>query len=266
MALSKQLDLFSERAIQSEMFGGEYITARPYNNIGNGPIDFIIKDSKDYFDLKESVLCVKLKVVAADGTPIKTEQNKDDVALINNAMHSIFSDVQVFLNQKRVDGGDTLYGFRSYINTMLSYSTETQKNQLFAFGFVKDDYNAMDAKTKTAFIATKAWTANGALKTFRGKLNCSLFQQDRLLILGVDLHVKLERAKDAFALFNLVETIKPKIVIEEAILHLLKVKVNPAIMQHHAMTLARNVPAIYELNRVEIDTIPVKKESLGVIK
>ena len=266
--MNPQLDLFSTRVYQNELFGAEYITVRPFNNLDNGPIDFIVKESKEYFDLSESVLSLKLKVVNADGSAIASLiDGKDNVARVNNAMHSVFSDVQVMINGKPVEGvADSMYPFRAYIANLFKYSKEAQTQQLFSEGFVRDDHASMDAVANAGFVARKAWTAAGASKQFFGKLNCGMFQQERLLVPGVDFQLRLERAKDAFAIFNANNLLKPKVVIQEATLHLLTLKVNPTVLQHHALALARGLPAIYEFNKVEIDTIPIRDKSTGEVK
>ena len=263
---NSQLNLFTRRSYQDELFGAEYMTLLPYHNIGAGPIEFILKDNKEYIDLSETVLSLTLRVTDTLGKGIATDAGKDHVALINNAMHSVFSDVLVYLNSKLVDGGDGLYGYRSVLNTLFKYKVEVQKQQLFSAGFVRDDCRQMDAVTNSGFVARKAWTLDGTRKKFIGKLNCSLFQQTRLLMPGVDLRVKLERAKDAFALFSTVIGLKPKIVIDECELQLLTVKVNPKVLQAHAQNLARNLPIFYELNRIEMEMIPIKEKSTGDVK
>ena len=88
--MNPQLDLFSTRIYQNELFGAEYITVWAYNPLDNGPIDFIVKESKEYFDLSKSVLSLKLKVVNTDGSAIAAvTDGKDNVALVNNAMHCV---------------------------------------------------------------------------------------------------------------------------------------------------------------------------------
>ena len=105
LMMNPQLDLFSTRVYQNELFGAEYIIVRPFNNLDNGPIDFLVRESKEYFDLSETMLSLKVKVVNADGSAIvKTSDEKENVALINNAMHSVFSDVQIMINGKPVEG------------------------------------------------------------------------------------------------------------------------------------------------------------------
>ena len=240
------------------------MTVRPYNTLADGPIDFYVKDNKEYLDLRETVLSLKLHVVDSDGKPIPvTTDGKDNVALVNNAMHSVFSDVHVSLNGKRVDGGDGYYGYRSLIGTVFRFSTEVQKQQFFAQGFMRDECKTIDTVSNAGFQSRKAWTANGASKSFFGGLNCSMFNQERYLLPNTKLYVRLERAKDAFALFTNVSGLKPKIVIDEAKLHLMTVKVSPSILEYHALELDRGVPATYELNRVQIATVPIKELSLG---
>src|SRR5271154_1655360 len=151
-----------------------------------------------------------------------------------------------------------MYPYKTYISNLFKYSREAQVQQLFAEGFLRDDCKNMDSVANSAFVARKAWTAEGASKKFFGKLNCALFQQDRLLIPGVDLMVRLERAKDAFAIFNTNDDLKPKVVITEAKLHLLTFKVNPAIFELHAQYLAQGSSAIYEVSKVKIITVPIR--------
>ena len=67
---------------------------------------------------------------------------------------------------------------------------------------MRDDHTSLDIVSNAAFRVRKAWTADGVSKRFFGKLNCSMFQQERLLVPGVDFLLRLERAKDAFAIFN----------------------------------------------------------------
>jgi len=50
-----KLNLFSTREYQSELFGVEYTTVRPQGPLDNGPIEFIINDTREYYDLTETI-------------------------------------------------------------------------------------------------------------------------------------------------------------------------------------------------------------------
>ena len=265
--MNPQLNLFSVQSYQADLFGAEYKTYLPTTPLVSGPIEFRVKDSREYYDLSETILAVSVKIVNGDNNAVPVENGKDDVALVNNAMHSIFSDVQVFINGKPTEGvSDGFYPYRAYAYNLFSFSKETQVQQLFAHGFVRDDYKTMDLALNPAFTVRKSWNTNGAEKTFYGKLYCGMFLQDRLLVPGVEFELKLERSKDAFSIFNTNALLKPKVVITKASLQLLSIKMNPALLEEHAITLDRGIPAIYEINRVEIDTIPIKAKTTEEIK
>jgi hypothetical protein len=266
--MNSELDLFSTRGYQAELFGAEYKTIRPHATLkDSGPLQFMMTDSREYYDLSETILCLKAKITGADGGVIPTTQGKDDVALVNNAMHSIFSDVQVLLNGKPVEGvPDGFYPYRAYIHNLLTYTKDAQQHQLFAQGWVRDDHAAMDAATNSGFIARKAWNVVGTEKTFYGKLLSGVFQQNRLLVPGTDFGLILHRAQDSFAILNTNNLIKPKVVITEASLQMLAVKVNPAILQQQATALVRGIPAIYEFNKVDFSNIACAAKETNVQK
>src|SRR5271156_1469344 len=144
--MNPQLDLFSTRSYQNELFGAEYTTIRPENNLDSGPIDFIIKDTREYYDLSQTMFSLKLKIVNVNDTPVAAASSKDEVAFVNNVMHSVFSDVQVMPNERSVEGVENgLYPHKAYIHNLFNYSKDVQTQQLFSQGFVRDDYDKMDA-------------------------------------------------------------------------------------------------------------------------
>ena len=263
-----QLQLFQPKKFPQELFGNEYITLDPYNALSeksSNPVEFVLKENKHYIDLQETVLRIKCKIVKSDFTPIPapTVAGDDHVAFVNNAMHSLFSDVTLLINDKRIEGGDKMYPYKAYINSAFRYSKETQENQLFSAGFIRDDASKMEDTSNSAFLKRKAWTDLGATKEFIGKLHLGMFNQERLLVPGADLHLKLERAKDAFCIYNANAKLRPHVVIESAVLELLTVKVNPQIMNYHVQSLASGRPAEYPYNRVEVDVMTIRENTLG---
>jgi hypothetical protein len=231
-----------------------------------GPIEFLLKDNKEYINLAETTLSVKCKIVNADGSPIEVK-TENQVAFVNNAMHSMFRDVELQINRTRIEGGgDNTYPYKSLIGSLFRYSKETQEGQLFSVGFVRDDYAAMDGATNTGFLKRKEWTAAGAVKEFKGKLNLSMLNQERFLVPGADLYLKFERAKDVFSIFTNSATLKPKVVIESMELQLMPVKVNPEVMLQHAQIMSGGAPALYPIQRVEIDNMICRKDSKGESK
>ena len=94
----EHLRLFKPKTFPQELLGNEYITLKPFHKLPDrGPIEFLLKDNKEYINLAETTLSVKCKIVNADGTPIEV-RNENQVAFVNNAMHSMFRDVELQIN------------------------------------------------------------------------------------------------------------------------------------------------------------------------
>src|SRR6202021_367867 len=100
---------------------------------------------------------------------------------------------------------------------------------------MRDDYANVDSVANEAFGVRKAWTANGNIKYFYGKLNCGIFSQPRLMIPGVDIQLRLERSKVSFAIVSTNNFLYAKIFILEARLPLLTMKINPDVLSDHAL-------------------------------
>ena len=90
----------------------------------------------------------------------------------------------------------------------------------------------MDEVSNSAIIKRKEWTSGGANKEFFGRLFIDLFKQQRYLLNGIDIKLKLTRNKNEFLLFH-VGSEKPRVFIEEAILYVRKYTINPQIEMEH---------------------------------
>jgi hypothetical protein len=264
----EHLRLFKPATFQQELLGNEYITLRPYHNMPDkGPIEFLLKDNKEYINLEETTVSIKCKIVNADGAVIpSTDATESQYALVNNAMHSLFRDVELQINGKRVEGGDNMYPYKSYISSVFRFSKEAQEGQLFSVGYVRDDHASMDIVANSGYVKRREWTKDAAEKEFKGKLNLSMFNCHRFLVPGADLYLKFERAKDVFSIFSTATTSKPKVVITSMTVEFLAVKVNPQITQQHAEFMTRGVPALYPTQRVEIETVVCRRDSKGETK
>ena len=80
-----------------------------------------------------------------------TLSNGDDLVLadpvgpVNNWLHSLFSQVDVYLNGTLVTSSTNSYAYRAYIETLPSYSTIAKATQLTSQLWHKDTATRMDA-------------------------------------------------------------------------------------------------------------------------
>ena len=71
-------------------------------------------------DAANTQLYVKAKITQADETALAADTA---VGPINLFLHSLFSDVEVSLNETPVSSSNKTYAYRAYIETLLSYGT-----------------------------------------------------------------------------------------------------------------------------------------------
>ena len=78
-----------------------------------GPIEFVISGSgEDYVDLSQTQLYIKAKVVKADGTNLTDDSS---VGPVNLFLQSLFSQIDVTLNERLISASTPTYHYRAMI-------------------------------------------------------------------------------------------------------------------------------------------------------
>ena len=90
---------------------------------------------------------VKFKIIKADSHNLELNSN---VAPVNNFLHSMFSGVDLYLNNKLISSNSDTYPYRAYIKN-LSYnadsnSTHLKASVLWAEG-TATEFNTLDRET-----------------------------------------------------------------------------------------------------------------------
>ena len=103
----------------------------------------------------------------------------------------------------------------------------------------KDTASKMDTAgaDNAAFTKRATFTSNSKTVDLFGKIHADLFHQEKLLITGVGMHIKMVRSKTPFVLMSNEGGNNYKVRIERAILHVRKVKVANAIALAYAKAL-----------------------------
>ena len=135
--VKSELDIFMVPPTQTSIESGSTVEYNPIASIADGtPIEFSITGGgQDYIDLSNTELYVKVKVLRADNTPIT---NTDQVGPVNLLLHSLFSEVDISLNDTVVTSSNNTYAYRAYLETLLSYGPSAKKSQLTSALYYKD--------------------------------------------------------------------------------------------------------------------------------
>ena len=201
--VKSELDLFAVPPTQTSIEHGGWIEHQPITSLDSGgPIEFVVPGAGDaYIDLANTYLLVRAKVVRGVGTDIADDT---PVAPVNNWLHSLFSQVDVHLNDTLVTPSSNTYPFRAYVETLLSYGAEAKKTQLTSQLWYKDTAGHMEATQENGgnagLVERRRHIAGSRVVEMMGRLHVDLFMQDRFLINGVTVKIRLVRSKDAFSL------------------------------------------------------------------
>ncbi|GBM20215.1 hypothetical protein AVEN_216639-1 [Araneus ventricosus] len=202
VAVKPELDLFLTPPTQTAIEKGQWLEYHPIANIRDGnPIEFSISGSgEDCIDLSATQLHVKVKILKDNSNLGETEK----VVPVNLLLHSLFSQVDVSLNDHLISASSNLYPFRSYIATLLNYGSDYKTSFLTSECFYKDSAGRFDetdpAEDNEGLKKRASLIEKSKVLDMIGNLHCNIFNQDRLFLNLVDLNVKLIRSKPEFCL------------------------------------------------------------------
>ena len=253
-----ELDLFAVPPTQTSVEKGALIPYQPIASITDGgPIEFYIPGSGDeYIDLAQTQLYVRAKITNADGTNLAAEA---PVGPVNLFLHSLFSQVDVSLNERLITASTPTYPFRAIIETLLSYGHDAKKSQLSAALFFKDTAGKMDVVDPTieedadANVGLKsryALTQRSRVVDMIGRIHSDIFFQNKYMLNGVNMKIKLIRSKNEFCLVSSGDNPDFKVQILEAMLFVRRMKISPSIQLAHSRALEKG-NAKYPIRRVQ---------------
>ena len=284
-----EVDLFSVPPTQQSLERGRWIDYAPLSSVQNpdSAITFLIAGTDEYIDLSKTILTVTGNIMKKDGTTKLTGGGQANVAPVNNFLHSLFKQVDVYLNGKQVTSAMGTYAYRSYIETLLNYDVSAKNSQFSSALYYKDTATKMDEngvlpelkevkitpKTGSAadgwiytagtgnqgFAKRHKFIENGIQFVLSGPIFSDIFMNDRLLLNMMDLKVVLNRSPDSFSLMETAKSnqINPRVHLTDVVLKIRKVKVDQAVSDGVERML-KQTPALYPIRRVEckILTIP----------
>jgi len=147
-AIPQQLSLFTTPPNQLSNEKIYYDETRPLANFTEAQtVEFAVSgQGSEYIDLTRSRLYVRVKIVKADGSALTT---KEKTGIINLPLHTMRSQVDMYMNNKLVSLNSTHYPWKAYLKTIMSSGYDKQNSQLQSQLIYKDD-DPMDSVTLNA--------------------------------------------------------------------------------------------------------------------
>ena len=260
-------DIFAVPDVNQELLDGfsqEYQT-----NLGGnleGPYEFDIRtDGKFYILLLQTRLFGEFTVTKKDGTPLTTT---DKVALTNNAAHGLFKHVEVQINEIGVsDTTSSCYGYKSMIETLISYGKEAKKTHLTTSLIHKDEAGKFESTSITGDDTNDGFPTRrkmlihstaGQLKPVQFEIPIfnDFLMNSKMLPSACRLRIKFVRQSDSFVLMS--DADDYKININNLRLYCHKVRLRDDILLEHRR-LFTDYSAVFNVARTRIKTYLVYK-------
>lgn len=258
------LDLFSLPPTQTSLESGQFIEHFPVSALNHGsPIEFVVRGSgEEYIDLHNTFLQIKAKVTDPQGGDLSID---DNTAPVNYWLHSLFSQVDISLNDTLITTSQNTYSYRAYIEATLNYGRDAKKGHLSAAMYYRDSanhFNAITTADNKGIVARRGLIRSSKTVDMYGRLHTDITAQDRYLLNGVDVKIKLTPSKHTFHLMSEGGALAQ---ILHASLHVRKVKPNPAVALAHNKALEQNT-AKYPLTRVVTKVFSVPRGQMSCVE
>lgn len=242
---------------QTSIESGLWIHYKPISSLNDdGPIEFQVPGTgDDYIDLSHTLLHIKAKILNQDSTNLAADTI---VAPINNWLHSLFSQLDVHLNQKLVSPPNNTYAYRAFLETLLNYSPAAKESHLTCGLWYQDTAGHMNATddTNQGFVKRQRAARQSKEIEMIGHLHGDIFNQEKFLINGVEMCVKLVRSRENFNLIAANADAKFKVSITDATLIVRRARINPTVLLAHQKVLDTTT-AKYPITRAEVKVLTI---------
>lgn len=199
-----QLSLFDLPGYQPAIQSIQYEQVRPSEHFtSNSPILFNISGGgMQYLDLKRSTMYVRMRIVNNDGSYIVYDINHVGPV---NLLHSLFSQVDVTIQNKIVTSTTGNYPYNAMIQPLPKYGSDAKKSPLSAQMWISDYPSNLDdpdcecgSNTDQRHIFFK----RSKTVDLQGNLYHPLFSMDRYLLNSVNVSVKFYRSEPQFCFMS----------------------------------------------------------------
>jgi hypothetical protein len=274
-----ELELFDIGKTQTAVEQRYMIDCRPMSAVSEGSVvEFVVAgDNRDYLATTESTLVTTVRVMHQDGTKLHLQESAidgqpdetsavDEKAVpVNNVVHALFSQVDVFFNGNRMTQATNMYPYKAAFQTLLYNSSDTKKTRLLGGGFYPETSANLDELTVEN--PSYAWRH----KLFKGSKLVQLetplledvMQVKKYLLNGVRVQIKLYPSSRKFCIMSDDATKEYKIEIVDIVFRACMIKVNPGVIIGHASAMEKS-NALYPYTRVETKSYSISKDSSNV--
>ena len=180
---------------------------------------------------------------------------------IDAIFHTMWNGVDVFMNHQLVSTTNTMYAYKSYIETLLNNTASTKTYQLRNIGFTGPeaqhkvshmvDSDAAPYAESDAQERRKRRYRKDVTYTLMGYLSSDMWNIQASVLNGVEIGIKLYPNKDSFRLMAFPPGVEATMTLKDVTLKVCKKRMASKVVIGHAEVLKRH-DATYPFTRSEV--------------
>ena len=272
---SSAFDLFSPIEIENSIQNARKIIARPISSTSSrGPFKFVFPaDPEKWTDCESLRLSGKVTLKINDGGTISNFTNTiNEISTVNNFYQSLFSSVACTLNGVEItDPSGNWYPYKSYLETLLSYSKTTKDGWLSKNCYFQDTSGKYDTlgvvgvnkettteSANSGYKSRKTWFGRSKTRYFNIPIHNDISTLRKYLPPNTKLEFEFHRSSDAFSLLTPYPVNYCTIEMEDLELSLTRYTPSKAIQSFHAERISKLKRQILPIDRSLIKTYTVQ--------
>lgn len=229
-------------------------------------IEFNIpQSSRDYIDLSKSRLCVKGKIVKADGSNIDPAAK---VSISNLMIWMLFRQVELLINNIPISTGISVNSpYKCFLDVLLLTSEGQKESVLESEGYFKDSGNLEStnpvlAENPGAFERARLTAGSRVFDLISGLRPLDIAGQEKLLINGLQLIFRFFQSSNEFRLMKGDQAESYKVELTDVQLQLCYCEVQPEVTLAIESQILKT-PAVYPFLQSVVKTFTIATGSFS---
>ena len=198
--ITSALNVFSVPPTNTTVSSSEVRQVLTLNPINDKPYHFKIHASTSYLDLSKFYIFTEMRIrkVDDDGEEVNIAA-VEDVSVIQQIGSTFIKNVKVSINGREIYDSNSLYAYKCYLDTELSFPKSVKNSYLTASGYYADTGDNFDTfASNEGYKSRKEKFKNNKRVQFISKLDVDLFNQELYFLNNTEIDIQITPNDDAF--------------------------------------------------------------------
>lgn len=264
---SYQSSFFSQGMVDTRYVSSDYTVFYPQSVLNQcQTVDFVLPSmrSGSIYKIQDALIYVCLKLTKENGDKL------DDTSLTapgNNIVHTLFSDVKVFVNGVQLNPNSRLYAYKAYLQTVLFSEKMEKFAPLEISGYYYDSGRLLFDKNSLGFKKRRAFFRNATEYTtdevpFLAPLYLDLNSLECGLPPGVEVRLSLTMNSDNFIIESFDDSPKYKVQLTKCHLHVPIATLSGQVFEHYLKTIEKT-PVNLHYKRLTVSSMGIPKQTVN---